>query len=136
MEDVNNKPAKTNSGFTKRMTGMLNSIKDALPTFEDDSQHGKSKNNFRKDKKYISKCFLQNLIWMTTNPLFQACFQTLLPSQTAIKSFIILRIINFLEDVHLSFPLRIMRWIDKLNVIFIDQHYKQPHFRNLNWRPF
>ena len=45
MEDVNNEPTKTNSGFTKRMTGMLNSIKDALPTFEDDSQHGKNKSN-------------------------------------------------------------------------------------------
>ena len=34
---------KLNSGFTKKMTGMFNSIKDALPSFEDDPQHGNIK---------------------------------------------------------------------------------------------
>ena len=57
-EGENNKNVnKLNSGFTKKMTGMFNSIKDALPSFEDDPQHGNIKSFFQYIIKYDADQF-------------------------------------------------------------------------------
>ena len=34
--------SKTKRGLAKKMTGMINSIKDAFPTFEDEQEDGES----------------------------------------------------------------------------------------------